>query len=477
MGKRSPKAIRTALQALRKDSQVQGRNNEQIIDVAYVQAMERIEGQVGDQSLLGKQVLTWIACAKRPLTPVELQHALAIELETEAFDRENLPEVEDLVSVCAGLVTIDEASDMIRLVHYTTQEFFERTWRRWFPDASTYITDICITCLSYEIGKPNCSFYGYAAENWGHHSRGGHGDKDLILLFIEDDPKRTASLPRCSLLSSYYDRDPLHMSAVFGLTDITTELLQRGHTPDEPHRYQTTPLTLAAQHGYIDVVNVLLDAGAIADLDCKAFWNAVTNGHGPVVERLLKEPINVNCREHGGGRSPLWQAVSSGHTMVVRHLLTAPEVEVEARDPHHEGTPLWEAVSNGHLAIAELLLATGKVDVNSRDPHYGRTPLLFAARSGNEELVRLLLTNDQVDLNATDRYHGTTPLWWAAGNGHEAVVKLLLQMEGLDVNAKDDYYHRTPLWEAVANGHISIVKILVADRRIDLDSKPSYMGK
>ena len=39
-----------------------------------------------------------------------------------------------MVSVCAGLVTVDEESDIIRLVHYTTQEFFERTQNIWFPN-------------------------------------------------------------------------------------------------------------------------------------------------------------------------------------------------------------------------------------------------------------------------------------------------------------------------------------------------------
>ena len=35
-----------------------------------------------------------------------------------------------LVSVCAGLVTIDRESNIIRLVHYTTEEFFERIQAR-----------------------------------------------------------------------------------------------------------------------------------------------------------------------------------------------------------------------------------------------------------------------------------------------------------------------------------------------------------
>lgn len=43
------------------------------------------------------------------------------------LDEDNLPEIENTVSVCTGLVTIDEKSNVIYLVHYITQEYFERT--------------------------------------------------------------------------------------------------------------------------------------------------------------------------------------------------------------------------------------------------------------------------------------------------------------------------------------------------------------
>jgi hypothetical protein len=78
--------------------------------------MNRIEGQVTDQEELAKQVLSWITCAKRPLTTTELQHALAVEFGEPELDEENLPQIEDMVSVCAGLVTVDEESGIIRLV-------------------------------------------------------------------------------------------------------------------------------------------------------------------------------------------------------------------------------------------------------------------------------------------------------------------------------------------------------------------------
>jgi hypothetical protein len=115
--------------------------------------MDRIEGQLEDQEELAKQVLSWITCGKRPLTTLELQYALAIEVGDSELDKDNLPQVEDILSVCAGLVTVDEESSIIRLVHYTTQEYFDRTRTKWFPNAEANITTICVTYLSFDEFK------------------------------------------------------------------------------------------------------------------------------------------------------------------------------------------------------------------------------------------------------------------------------------------------------------------------------------
>ncbi|CAN9193849.1 unnamed protein product [Alternaria alternata] len=89
---------------------------------AYSEALERIEGQRTSQFKLAKSVLTWITFAKRPLITAELCCALAVEPGEAELDPENKPDVDDIVSVCAGLVVVDQESAIIRLVHYTTQE-------------------------------------------------------------------------------------------------------------------------------------------------------------------------------------------------------------------------------------------------------------------------------------------------------------------------------------------------------------------
>jgi hypothetical protein len=114
-------------------------------DYAYNDAMLRIQGQLEDEEQLAKRVLSWITCAKRPLTTSELEEALAVELNEPQLDLQNICRVQDMVSVCAGLVTIDEERGIIRLVHYTAQEYFERTQSTWFPGAEDDITTVCIT--------------------------------------------------------------------------------------------------------------------------------------------------------------------------------------------------------------------------------------------------------------------------------------------------------------------------------------------
>src|SRR5258706_11573932 len=176
-GKTSPKAIRAALKKLPTGFKA--------YDYAYKDAMERIEGQFADEEKLAKRVLSWITCAKRPLTTSELGHVLAVELRESQFDEENLSLIEDMVSVCAGLVTVDKETDIIRLVHYTTQEYFEQTQKSWFPDAEIDIATICVTYLSFsdfesgicqndkefEERLQSNPLYDYASHNWGHHAR------------------------------------------------------------------------------------------------------------------------------------------------------------------------------------------------------------------------------------------------------------------------------------------------------------------
>ena len=63
-----------------------------------------------------------------------------------------------LTSIYAGLVVIDESSGIIRLVHYTTQEYFKRILLTRFLLAHREIALTCLTYLSFEdFGRGPCT--------------------------------------------------------------------------------------------------------------------------------------------------------------------------------------------------------------------------------------------------------------------------------------------------------------------------------
>ena len=348
--------------------------------------MERIKGQVKDQEELATQVLSWIICAKRPLSTSELQHALAVEVGEPEFDKENLSQIEDVISVCAGLVTVDEESGIIRLVHYTTQEYFERTQKHWFPDAESDITTTCITYLSFSAFESGfCrtddefeerlhsnQLYGYAAYNWGRHARKAPTLSQGLIGFLECKPKIEAASQaliaikwRTEGLNVGYNVQKqmtgLHLAAYFGIQEAAHILLQRWQDVDLSDGYGRTPLSYAAENGHEAVVRLLLDKGA-----------------------------DIESKNYNGGR-----------------------------------TPLWWAAGKGHEAVVKLLLGADGIDVNLKGDN-GETALSSAAEKGHEAVVKLLLGADGIDMNSKDEYGGWTALWFAAEEGHEAVVKLLL---------------------------------------------------
>ncbi|KAF2175872.1 hypothetical protein K469DRAFT_763229 [Zopfia rhizophila CBS 207.26] len=336
IGKRSPKAIRIALKNLPTGSEA--------YDHAYKEAMERIEGQVADSRDLAKQ-LSWITCAKRRLTILELRHALAVEIGASELDEENLPEIEDMVSVCAGLVTVDEESDIIRLVHYTIQEYFERTWGSWFPTAQRDITMRCVTYLSFNAFSTDFCLtdeefnarlrvnilYDYASRNWGYHAQAASTDvEQLILNFLQSKAKVSASSQAMMAFGGYYSqRVPshitgVHLAAYFGLEEIIMALLKKGHYPDVKDSSGRTPLSWAAENGHEVVVKLLLATERV-DLDSKdkdgqtPLWRAAEKGHEAVVELLLaRRDVDVNSKDVSG-ITPLWWAAALDATAPERH--------------------------------------------------------------------------------------------------------------------------------------------------------------
>ena len=468
--------------------------------------MERINGQVIDFKRLANQVLSWIVCAKRPLTTRELQHALAVEVGESEANEQKVPEIEDMVTFCAGLVTVDEESGIIRLVHYTTQEYFEQTQSSWFPRAEIEISTICITYLSFSVFESGfCEshrklenrlqqnpLYDYAAKNWGYHARAASAEvRHFVKEFLESEVKVSNSYQAMMVFFQYVPMKVLglHLAAYFGLMETMIDLLKnnaclefqddRGWTPlfyavdngqeamirlllEKGAKLETvdilfgqTPLSHAAKYGKEAVVQLLLEKGA--ELETKSrvgrtpLSHSAQYGKEAVVQLLLEKGAELETKS-AVGRTPLLYAAWYGSEAVVKLLLEkGAELEVKCIDGR---TPLSYAAERRQDVVTKLLLEKGaELESKSTD---GRTPLLYAVMRGNEVVVKLLLEKG-AELETTCRF-SRTPLSYAAVYDREVVAKLLLE-KGADPMSKDETGY-TPRDYATKKGHERIVKLL-----------------
>ena len=473
--KTSVKSVKKALETL-----PEGVNG---LDLAYDGALQRVESQRDGFRLLAKRLLGWVTYSERLMTVTEVQHALAIEPNTSDLDEENLSDLDEIVGFCAGLVIVDEETQIIRLVHYTTQEYLRRNGDRMLPSAQQEIAVSCLTYLLYDqlgdgwLGGKRLDqlyttsiknrlqrhpFLDYAARYWATHAGvcGQRNIKELMMRFARDDFRVSTA------------------SQVVLVLDGRGKLLQDADVTRT--RSPLSAMHLVAYLGDEHAMSILLNQGlGVNALDANhrvPLWWAALQGHRAVVDLLLSQKnVNVNSRgllHNGAGdvlysETPLGVAVYKGKVEIVQRLIKCEDVNVNLPDDVR-GSPLVSAAIGGSNATVELLLTRKDIDVNSRNLS-GRTPLWCAAYYGREDIVRQLLNIKNTQVNCVDKY-GWLPLSIAAYGGHEGVVKLLLGRADIDVNARDRN-GQAPILNAISERHETVVKVLLSHSTIDVNCK------
>ncbi|KAF6782478.1 ankyrin repeat protein [Colletotrichum sojae] len=354
--KKSVKAIRTTIEKLSvgTDSYV----------VAYQDAMDRIQSEDRDPAELAMQALSWLACTRRTLSPAELQHALAVEIGKPELDLTNIPEVEDILSVCAGLIVSNPEANTIRLVHFTAQEYFERTRDHWFPTAEA---DIAARC-------------------------GGQSNHDLGVKFIQSKTHVQAATGARGLNSPELKRSEAtwqlaanitgaHLAAYLGLIELLRALHNLGHSMNSMDMYRRTHLSYAALRGHEEAVRML---ASLPEVD-----------------------VNVVDDDN---RTPLLSALVNGHLATVNELMALEGVYKD------RSKLLLLLAARDRLTGFNILTCGGKMD-SELSTGLGHTVLSIAAQCGSLKVLKALINRGDIELDARDK-QGMSPITLAVMNGN-----------------------------------------------------------
>ncbi|KAJ4136561.1 hypothetical protein NW768_004178 [Fusarium equiseti] len=458
---------------------------EQGLDEHYGQAMRRIQDQEPNRKALAMKILTWIVHAERPLSMQELKHAVAVCENSDELDENYIPRSKIILSLCAGLVVLDEESRMVRLVHYTTQEYFERHENAWFEDAETEMIITCGTYLSFTSGlgisesfpeERLWPLYPYALYHWHHHVREIPGRaSEWLLRFAKSEIRIPVNESSDFSGGSVAG---LHLAAYFGLGHVAACLIDGGYCADEHDIYDRTPLSYAADAGRQSTINLLLatkdvdpnsspKAGAFEKMTPLIF--ASINGHEAVVNLLLDvDHADIDAQD-AQGNTALYHAVTCRNMSIVAVLIEkGPSMEINNNDGQ---TVLAVAAGDCNMDGVEILLRYGANPNPKPATGTGRTPLSSAARRGDTSIVRLLLATGADACLRRGLQRHTPPLLLAAKNDCEDVVEVLLQ-RGVDPEGVPEA-SRTPFSLATDAGNMTVAKPLFDSGKIDPDSKCS----
>ncbi len=250
-------------------------------------------------------------------------------------------------------------------------------------------------------------------------------------------------------------------------TAAVRRLLAAGANATAADRYGVTPISIAAQNGNPEILQLLLDAGADANTQLPGgesiLMTAARTGRLPAVEVLLRHGANPNHAEPRRGQTALLWAAAEGHAPVVTAL-----IKHGASFNLRLGTgltPFLVAARNGHRDVLAALIAAGAdlhqiVEVPPDHPHKatriaaaprpGSTALHLAVLSGHFELAAWLLdqgANPNAAASGWTALHAITgvrkpglgdndPAPYGSGNLSSLDLVRKLKAKGADLNAR-----------------------------------------
>ena len=240
-----------------------------------------------------------------------------------------------------------------------------------------------------------------------------------------------------------------------------TGLLQSGNDPNQAFT-GATGLHIAAEWGYFDVAELLLNNGANASAvdsyqRTALIW-AILNDHVELAELLISHGCDPNWHDDSGN-SALSAAAKNKNVLLVRKLL-----ENNATIANDDALPLRHAVDSGSSEIVHLLIEAGANPCIKPENDIG--PFTVAGDRESLEVIKHLA--ESVDRCPDRKTLLNDALTEAASKGRFQIVEYLfpLVVSARDQRSPEEYYASRPdgwraLMEAVKKNRLQIVSFLL----------------
>ena len=303
----------------------------------------------------------------------------------------------------------------------------------------------------------------------------------------------------------------IHIVSRMGYASIVRKLIENGYDIEAKLRNGATPLHVAALHGKLSVVKVLVKMGAEINSVCSSWkrtplFDAIRSKNEEIVRLLLENKADIH-HEDDDKVNPIFFAVyldsenivklllengadqnainRRGNTLLLQAVLCKQEgmvkllieykANLNAEDDGKE-TALFKAVILGLERMVKLLLehsADHRANIHHKAID-GNTPIILAImlyHTKNPRKIQIIkaLIRNGADINTVPALHFKPLIHTAVQNCDTELLQFLIG-NGADTNLLDFQHHRTPLFLAIKNKHEEGIKLLM-DNGSNINSK------
>jgi ankyrin repeat protein len=293
------------------------------------------------------------------------------------------------------------------------------------------------------------------------HSGGGLLDKNghLVGMTTADEPPFGRAINMDAILQQvkqwgfsvrlvpttfpFYRSSSLHNAVMDGDLPEIKKLLALCNNPNQVDNFFVTALHLAAAHGQIDAMSLLLKEGANINAQNVAGDYPLHSAVDTIssIKLLVKAGAVVNAKNNTG-QTVLHLAADGGKAEIVKFLIESG-ADINMQDSE-KNTPLHYAIENESGEIVKTLL---KAKANPQiENERNQTSLLLAVENGNLPIIRLVLEGG-ADPNHKNSFK-VSPLQMAVSRGTHVEILTTLLKAGAKINDADEDGN-TPLHDAV----------------------------